>query len=558
MGNITSLFLASSFWETIIDIIVFIIVLTVIVGIHEFGHMIFALKGGILCREYAIGMGPKLFSKRKGEIVYSIRALPLGGFCAIAGETEEADLLKDVKQVKLNIVNNKVKGIYFDIDNEKITYPVYDVISYDLYDANQTGYLFIKVVENESEKEIEVDSKAICYSKKEEIQIAPYNRTLNSKSKGRRAMVMFGGPLMNFILALIVFFIVGLCQGFSNTKSNEIGKVANGSPYVDVLESGDRITHLSSGDLSKEITSWVDYQDFMKEYDSKYMSTPIVITYSRDDKNNLIVEAQPFIAINSAGFGNDMKSSLTKVGIVSSLSDGLGDNSELKKGDIIKSIKAYNTLNITNPTWSQIREVFSNVEGGTKTDDDYVYLTVERENVDGEIETLNIKIKPYSQYLMKNQYSINGGQYDITTSSIGLECSTKFSLVKSIGYGFKRTGQSFTLVFDTLKLLFKGSVTINNLSGPIGIFSITSQARQYGIITLLNLGGLLSVNIGFMNLLPIPALDGGRLVFVAYEAITKKKPSEKVETVLITITFVLLLGLMVFVGYQDILRLFKK
>ena len=107
----------------------------------------------------------------------------------------------------------------------------------------------------------------------------------------------------------------------------------------------------------------------------------------------------------------------------------------------------------------------------------------------------------------------------------------------------------------TLKHLFTGSVGVQNLSGPVGIFSLTSQAASQGFGTLLNFIGFLSVNVGFMNLLPIPALDGGRLVFLAYEAITKKKPNQKVETALITITMLLLFGLIIFVSFNDILRL---
>ena len=76
-----------------------------------------------------------------------------------------------------------------------------------------------------------------------------------------------------------------------------------------------------------------------------------------------------------------------------------------------------------------------------------------------------------------------------------------------------------------------------------------------GIAPILNLTGLLSVNIGLLNLLPIPALDGGRLLFLAYEAITKKKPNQKVEVALITITMLLLFGLMIVVTFGDILRL---
>ncbi|HEY8395840.1 MAG TPA: site-2 protease family protein, partial [Bacilli bacterium] len=95
------------------------------------------------------------------------------------------------------------------------------------------------------------------------------------------------------------------------------------------------------------------------------------------------------------------------------------------------------------------------------------------------------------------------------------------------------------------------------LSGPVGIFDMTKTIASQGIASLLNWMGLLSVNVGLLNLFPIPALDGGRLLFLGYEAVTKKKPSQKVETALISITMILLLGLMVVVTFNDVLRLFR-
>ena len=85
---------------------------------------------------------------------------------------------------------------------------------------------------------------------------------------------------------------------------------------------------------------------------------------------------------------------------------------------------------------------------------------------------------------------------------------------------------------------------------------MTSAAASAGIISLLSFIGLLSVNLGILNLLPIPALDGGRIVFIGYEAIFKKKLNQKVENWLHTIVFFLLMALMLYVTYNDILRLF--
>ena len=235
----------------------------------------------------------------------------------------------------------------------------------------------------------------------------------------------------------------------------------------------------------------------------------------------------------------------------------LGDNRELKLDDEIIAIWTKGSDKINNPTWGDVRKVFSNVVGDNKEDDEYnyVYMTVSR-IVNDNPTTVDIKVKPYSQYLMKNQTTINGSAVATTTATMGISCTTKFSLIKSVGYSFTRTWDSFVSVISTFKLLFKGSVSIKNLSGPIGIFSITSQARKNGPLYLISLIGLLSVNIGMLNLLPIPALDGGRLLFIGYEAVTKKKPSQKVETILITVTMILLLILMVFVAFEDIMRLF--
>ena len=546
----------------IIDILIFVLVLGVIVGIHEAGHMLFAKRGGILCREYAIGMGPRICGTKKGETAFNLRAIPIGGFCAIAGEEVEEDPFKNLKQIKLDIVDGVIKGFYLDVEEEEGSkyyrnYPVYNIVSYDIYDEKQTGDLFMEVEANGETVRYPVDPKAMLYQKKVEMQIAPYNRTLGSKSKGRRAMVMFGGPLMNFVLSIIAFLIVGLCTGFPNYKSAELGEVVEEYSVGEFLEKGDVITKLSTATLGeKEINSWTELQEFMASYDEKYLAEPITIYYTHNGVASSGI-ATPFIAINNAGFGSDC--SYDERVIVKAYQEikDLGNNQELKLDDEIIDIWTEGSSHIQNPTWGDVRKVFSNFVGDSKVDsENYVYLSVKR-IVNEEEKVIDIKVKPYSQYLMKNQTTINGSAVATTTATMGLSCTSKFSLIKSVGYSFTRTWGSFVSVISTFKLLFKGSVSIKNLSGPIGIFSITSQARKNGVLYLFSLVGLLSVNIGMLNLLPIPALDGGRLVFVAYEAITRKKPSQKVETILITVTMLLLFGLMIFVAFEDIMRLIR-
>ena len=114
------------------------------------------------------------------------------------------------------------------------------------------------------------------------------------------------------------------------------------------------------------------------------------------------------------------------------------------------------------------------------------------------------------------------------------------------------------MIFNTIGLLFSNeNVGVGDLAGPVGIYSITSTALSGGIFTLLGWVGLLSVNLGVINLLPIPALDGGRLVFLGYEAITTRKPNKRIENTLHYAMYLMLLGLFVYITFNDILRLFN-
>jgi regulator of sigma E protease len=141
-------------------------------------------------------------------------------------------------------------------------------------------------------------------------------------------------------------------------------------------------------------------------------------------------------------------------------------------------------------------------------------------------------------------------------SSIGVGPTYSFAFGKSVAYGFTGIKNSSTMIFDTLALLFDSDqVGVSDLAGPVGIYQITSSALSQGFVSLLAWVGLLSVNLGVINLLPIPALDGGRLVFLGYEALSGHKPNQKVENTLHYVMYLLLMGLFVFITYNDILRL---
>jgi regulator of sigma E protease len=213
---------------------------------------------------------------------------------------------------------------------------------------------------------------------------------------------------------------------------------------------------------------------------------------------------------------------------------------DLRTGDIIRSIDG-----TTFATWNElILFQLAYVEGSTP--DHKTVLVYERAGIEHTLEFV-----AYGEDVLSSQGAT------VFASRVGISGSSRFDFFQS----FQLAGSSFLnaagSIFKTLGLLFTSEqIGVSDLSGFIGIFTMTSNAASRGWATLFNWVGFLSVNLGIINLLPIPALDGGRIVFIIYEAITKKKPNQKVENVLHTVVFFLLMGLLVFITYHDIMKLF--
>ena len=140
---------------------------------------------------------------------------------------------------------------------------------------------------------------------------------------------------------------------------------------------------------------------------------------------------------------------------------------------------------------------------------------------------------------------------------IGIALDTKASkgFISSIKYAGETTLSLYKLMFTTIKQLFSGRASVKDLSGPVGIYTIVSEESKAGFQNILYLTAYLSINVGFINLLPFPAFDGGRVVFLIIEKIRRKRVPVKVEAMVNGVGFALLILLMIFVTFNDILRL---
>lgn len=338
------------------SIIVAFLVFLTLVTIHEFGHFIMAKWAGIKVNEFAVGMGPAILKKQKGETLYSLRIFPLGGYCAMEGEDEDSA----------------------------------DERSFD----NAKAY--------------------------------------------KRLVVILAGAFMNMLLAVVAFLIVNMQSGFTDLSIDKIE--ANSPAYIAGIQENDEII----------------------SYNGK----------------------KPLLFL-------------------------------------------------------ELRNMIINSKNESDT------LTLKR---DGKL--INVEIKPELATIEDNGKTI---EY----KKIGIMPKVRYDFFGAFKESINTCRYAFRSMFDFLGRAFKGNVKKNEVSGPVVIIKTIASAAKVGFSSVMFLLGLISINLAFFNLLPFPALDGGKAVFILFEMITGIKPNKKVEYIVNIVGFSLLILLFFFVTYNDIKGLIR-
>lgn len=542
----------------VLNIIAFIFAIGIIILIHEAGHFYCAKKAGILCHEFSIGMGPVLWQKRKGETMISIRAIPIGGYVAMADSTVEQILINEGETIGINLEDGSVKELVLD---QNLDADFRGVVKHiELLGVHGEGLEVTLEIDGEDKTYPILRDAFLVSSPKDRMQITPYDRSFDSKKISQRFITISAGVIMNFVLSIVLYLIISFVTGVP-ANTNIVGSVGEAYPSAKFLSSGDIIKEVNG----KEVTDWNSLGVIMEDVAMEGKTT-ITLKYIHDgvlkEENNCGV----YLVLNSFGLSNmqidENASSYDKGAQVGNLGLKYGtgkdkatpsdDETVLKNGDYITAIRIHG-----NSEWTVINDwsdLISNLNAYTDVISiDYKFYSQDKKK---EIDS-QTPIYSYSDALLSGQDIIKLKAY------IGISPEYHFDFWDCTKAGFKQFGESSLVIFSTLKELIAPSANIrevglSDLSGVVGIFNLVSRTLSSGFLAYLSLIALLSVNIGIMNFLPIPALDGGRAVFLIYEAITHKKPNKKFETLLNNIVFILLLILFVFVTYNDILRLFKK
>ena len=418
-----------------LGILTFILVFGIIVVVHEFGHFYFAKKSGILVREFAIGMGPKIFAHiGKDGTAYTIRILPLGGYVRMAGWGDDTTEIKTGTPVSLTLTDDgKIKRINLSGKKLDQTALPMQVTQFDFEDK-----LFIKGLVLEEEKTFAVDHDAtVVEADGTEVRIAPLDVQYQNATIWGKLITNFAGPMNNFILGVVVFWILIFMQGgVRDVDTNQFHIMPQGAlAKVGVPETA-QITKIGS----HEISNWES---------------------------------------------------------------------------LIQAVES-ETKDKTAPTL----DVTISEKGSDKQ------VTVTPEESQG-------------RYLLGVQPGIKS---DFLSMFVG---------------GFTTAADSALRILSALKnLIFQPD--LNKLGGPVAIFKASSDAAKNGIENVLYFLAVISINIGIFNLIPIPALDGGKIVLNILEAIRRKPLKQEIETYVTLAGVVIMVVLMIAVTWNDIMRLFFR
>ncbi|VTS39357.1 pheromone-processing membrane metalloprotease [Streptococcus pseudoporcinus] len=417
-----------------LGLLTFIIIFGIIVVVHEFGHFYFAKKSGILVREFAIGMGPKLFYHTDKEgTLYTVRLLPLGGYVRMAGWGDDKTEIKTGTPASLTL-NSSGQVTRINLSQSKLE-PTSIPMNVTAYDLEKELTITGLVIDETKTYPVHHDA-TIVEEDGTEIRIAPLDVQYQNASVWGRLITNFAGPMNNFILGILVFVLLAFVQGGAYDYNSNHIRVAKDS------------------------------------------------------------------AAAQAG---------------------------IKNNDQILKVGSYQVSN-----WQELTTAIHKTTEGIKPGQS-IAVTLKSKGVQKLI-----KVKPQK---VKNTYVI------------GAQVALKTSLKDKILGGFQMALRGATIIIIALKNLIL-SFSLDKLGGPVAMYQMSNEAVQNGLESVLSLMGMLSINLGIFNLIPIPALDGGKILMNIIEAIRRKPLKQETETYITVAGVALMLVLMIAVTWNDIMRAF--
>jgi regulator of sigma E protease len=439
-------------WDGLIGFVIpFLIVLSVLVFVHEWGHYIVARMCGVRVEKFSIGFGKELFGfTDKAGTRWKISLIPLGGYVQMFGDQDPAS-------------------------------------------ANSTD----EVKDGDTKRTMSDEERKVAFF---------------SKPVWKRAAIVFAGPAINFIFAILL--LAGLYMSVGKSVNPPIASaiIVDGAADVAGMNPNDRVIAIDG----KKIESFTDIQ------------RRVVISLDRAlDLTVLRDGAEVQISVTPK------KESLEdRFGF--SHSRGLIGIMGTEKGMDLASVKMINGTDVTSWSADKVEKRLNKIVGR----DAVIGLP------SGADDVQNVRV---------NIANIADGQ--IFLSEIVEKEIVDYGVVQSLGGAVKETWFVITGTLEAIGQIVTGTRPATELGGIVRIGAIAGDAAQNGLIALISFTAMLSINLGLINLFPIPLLDGGHLVFYAYEAVFRKPMPEKVMDYAFKFGMAFLICLMAFSNLNDIVQM---
>ncbi|USD65913.1 sigma E protease regulator RseP [Vibrio sp. SCSIO 43136] len=442
----------------------FVVALSVLVAVHEFGHFWVARRCGVKVHKFSIGFGRSIWNKiGKDGTEYSLSMIPLGGY--------------------VKMLDGRV----------------------------------------------------------DELAPGEESQAFNHKPLWQRSAIVAAGPMFNFIFAFFAYWAVFMI-GVPAVKP-VIGDV---TPNSIVAEAG-----ITPGMELKEVSG-------IKTADWDSVNMQLIAHIGDEEMTFKVVDAketgveQTFrLDISSWRFNPETESPMRTLGFtpyrpevtttLSHIGEGsAGERAGLMAGDRLQML---NGQLIDN--WQQVVDEIQASAGES------INVTVERAGV-----LVQLTLDPDSKTLADGKtIGFAGIAPEVSEWPQNYRFELQYGVFESVGKAIEKTGQIVSLTFTMIKKLVVGDVGIENLSGPISIAKGAGTTADYGLVYFLSFLALISVNLGIINLLPLPVLDGGHLLFFAIEGITRRPVPEAVQDIGYRIGGALIMAMMVVALFNDFTRL---
>jgi len=437
--------LIPTFGNIVYTVAAFVVALSVIVAVHEYGHYIVGRWCGIHAEVFSLGFGPRLltWTDRRGTR-WQVAALPLGGYVKFLGDSDAA-----------------------------------------------SG----------------ADTAALA-----DMDAATRRRTMHAAPLWARAATVAAGPVFNFVLSILVFAAIVMVQGQAREPLT-IGALKQMPQEIQSLEPGDEILRIHGRDLP----GFDRFDTFVADLPR---APQLDYTVLRDGRELTVTAPFPYPPIVS---GVSPQSAAMDAG--------------LSAGDVILAVDGTRIS-----SFEDLRSAVAVGGGATLT------LSVWRDGT-----TFDVTLTPRRTDLPDGDGGFEQRYLIGVTGGLFFRPETRpMGPVAALGFGLQQTGDIVRQSLSGLYHMITGAISSCNLSGPIGIAETSGAAASQGLSSFIWFIAVLSTAVGLINLFPIPVLDGGHLLFHAYEALVGTPPSDRALQALMAGGLALILSLMVFAVTNDL------